>query len=386
MSASSQSTYVQSEKKDLQSENKSTSIQMPTSKTTKSKKAREAQDTPFTDVTVTESIVPVSAEVPPKMKKLFSHKKEVVKAENEIETETEAEADDNKAPQPAPKKRAKKDATATVDDQSAEVKPKTKRTKKTADASSDEQDSKPKRSKRSKPEQSEETEETDTSAVQAAASSSSDDVADDSQKKRKRSKKVRDPSAPKRPLSSFMVFSGLHRQEVSQSNPELKVTQISSKLGEMWGLLTDQQKAAYKSPVVVSVVEPRESGEPADVSSAESSPKAKANKRQKKENVDKAEKKAKRAEKKARKAEKAKNPDAPKKPLSSFMLFSNEHRQEVKTAHPELKITQIAQKLGQMWRQLSAEEQGKYKIIVIDPSVPVVAPVVDTTTTPVETF
>ena len=393
-SSSSQTTYVQSEQKDLQIENKSTPTKMPTSKNTKSKKTHDVQDTPVADVTESQSTAE-STEAAPKMKKLFSHKKEVSKAVDEAETETEVE--DNTATKPEPKaakKRVKKDATEA---ESAEAKPKTKRSKKTTDASSDEQDSKPKRSKRPKSEPLEEPQEPkDTGVVAVVSTVSSDDAddaapADDSQKKRKRSKKVRDPSAPKRPLSSFMVFSGLHRQEVSQSNPELKVTQISSKLGEMWGLLTDQQKAAYKSPVVVSVVEPNESGEP-----AESSPKAKATKRQKKSKDDKSEiaainekaekkaKKAKKAEKKARKAERAKNPDAPKKPLSSFMIYSNEHRQEVKTAHPELKITQIAKILGQMWHQLSAEEQSKYKIIVVEPSV--TAPVVDAAIPPVETF
>ena len=387
------SAHVQKEQKDLQVENKSTPTQMPNSKNVKSKgTAGAVQVTPVVaDVAVAVPVVadvavavPVVADVDVqakggKMKKLFSHKKENAKAGDETESQEEP-----KAKAKASKKRAKKEDAPEVAVESGS-------------AESSESAEKPK-SKRSKKEKKVKEEDRYDELEKLESDS------DVTQKKRKQSPKAKDPDAPKRPLSSFMVFSGLNRQEVKQSNPELKATQIAVKLGEMWGLLTDEQKAVFKTPSVVSVVvaanesgdsEPqtpaatRQKKAKADESPSESSSPKPAAKRQKKAKADKtekdekADKKAKKAEKKAKRAEKkALNPDAPPKKPSSFMQFSNEHRKEVQAAHPDFKITQVAQELGLMWHQLTADEKSKYNIIVIEPPVPAVVSQVP----PIETF
>ena len=61
----------------------------------------------------------------------------------------------------------------------------------------------------------------------------------------KKVKKIRDPNAPKKPLSHYMVFCMRHRQDVVLKNPESIPTDISRKLGSMWNLLTPDQKAKY---------------------------------------------------------------------------------------------------------------------------------------------
>ena len=43
------------------------------------------------------------------------------------------------------------------------------------------------------------------------------------------------------------------------------------------------------------------------------------------------------------------------------MLFSKEHRQEVKDENPDISFGQIGKKLGEMWRALSDEEKEAYK-------------------------
>ena len=57
---------------------------------------------------------------------------------------------------------------------------------------------------------------------------------------------------------------------------------------------------------------------------------------------------------------KLKDPEAPKKPLNAYMLFSQAKRAHVKDEYPELKLTQITKKLGEMWRSLSDKKKGKY--------------------------
>jgi HMG (high mobility group) box len=59
-------------------------------------------------------------------------------------------------------------------------------------------------------------------------------------------KRVRkDPSAPKRPMSAFLYFSQGQRSHIKKSNPELKNTEVSSILGEMWRNLTDEERAPH---------------------------------------------------------------------------------------------------------------------------------------------
>ncbi len=51
------------------------------------------------------------------------------------------------------------------------------------------------------------------------------------------------------------------------------------------------------------------------------------------------------------KARKPKDPNAPKRPKSAFFLFSDERRASVKAEFPDLKMPDVAKKLGQMWKE-----------------------------------
>jgi hypothetical protein len=52
-----------------------------------------------------------------------------------------------------------------------------------------------------------------------------------------------------------------------------------------------------------------------------------------------------------------------KKPLSGYLLFSQEKRSEIIKNNPNFKVTEIAVKLGEMWKALSDEEKEAYKKI-----------------------
>jgi hypothetical protein len=155
----------------------------------------------------------------------------------------------------------------------------------------------------------------------------------------KQEQKSKDESTQKRAPSSFMLFSKRHRDEVKAAHPELKVTEIAIELGKMWKLLSAEQKEEFK----VAPQNVEESSSPSV-----------------------SEKKAKKEKKKAKKEKKSKkDPSAPKRAPSSFMLFSKENRENVKNAHPQLKITEIAVELGKMWALLSADEKKKYSSVSV---------------------
>eukprot|EP00699_Malawimonas_sp_californiana_P001385 EC715450.1.p1 GENE.EC715450.1~~EC715450.1.p1 ORF type:complete len:160 (+),score=48.31 EC715450.1:14-493(+) len=56
-----------------------------------------------------------------------------------------------------------------------------------------------------------------------------------------------------------------------------------------------------------------------------------------------------------------KDPDAPKKPQTAFILFSNAHRDEVKSKNPSASFGETGKLLGEAWADASAEEKEKYQ-------------------------
>ena len=56
-----------------------------------------------------------------------------------------------------------------------------------------------------------------------------------------------------------------------------------------------------------------------------------------------------------------KNPNAPKKPMSSFLAFSNERRRALAKAHPNLNGTELSCLLAKLWKECPAEIKQKYR-------------------------
>ncbi|KAI8373727.1 high mobility group box domain-containing protein [Blakeslea trispora] len=58
-------------------------------------------------------------------------------------------------------------------------------------------------------------------------------------------KKEKDPNAPKRNLSSYMLYSQEVRPKIVAKNPELKAIEVAKLIGEMWNGLSDKEKQPY---------------------------------------------------------------------------------------------------------------------------------------------
>ena len=68
--------------------------------------------------------------------------------------------------------------------------------------------------------------------------------------KPKRSKKNKDPNAPKRPLAAYMLWLNDNRAKIAEEFfPDLsgkeRVTNTAKKAGELWNLMTDEEKTPY---------------------------------------------------------------------------------------------------------------------------------------------
>ena len=70
--------------------------------------------------------------------------------------------------------------------------------------------------------------------------------------KAKKEKKAKDPDAPKRPASAYILFSNAKRAEVVKANPAAKLPEVAKILGGMWKALTPEQQAKFKPAVATA--------------------------------------------------------------------------------------------------------------------------------------
>ena len=153
----------------------------------------------------------------------------------------------------------------------------------------------------------------------------------------------------KKDLNSYMVYCEWARKNTEF--PDKQPKEISRRLGEMWRALTPEEKAVYKQ-------------------------KADANKRHVESRTS--------SPKRTDSPEAVDNGGKPKKPLTSYIKFSNAMRDSVKATVSNPK--DVSRRLGEMWRALTDEEKAKWKGDTAEPVVehPVMEEVEDKKDAPVE--
>merc|ERR1739844_295504 len=138
-------------------------------------------------------------------------------------------------------------------------------------------------------------------------------------------KPMKDPNAPKKPLSAYFLFSQEERLKVKAEFPDYSITEMAKELGRRWASIDPTIKQSYEQ----RYQESRRQYEQA----------LQAYKPQKKK----------------------KDPNAPKQPLSAYFLFSQEERLKVKAEHPNYSICEIAKELGRRWADMAPEVKQRYQ-------------------------
>ncbi|EKM75740.1 hypothetical protein AGABI1DRAFT_116212 [Agaricus bisporus var. burnettii JB137-S8] len=72
------------------------------------------------------------------------------------------------------------------------------------------------------------------------------------------------------------------------------------------------------------------------------------------------------APKKRKRNAKPKDPNAPKRPASSYILFQNEIRKQLKDQHPELTNAELLNMISDIWKKMSEDEKATYHKLVED--------------------
>ena len=190
---------------------------------------------------------------------------------------------------------------------------------------------------------------------------------DSSKKKRKRGKKndrktakpakkqkkmpKGDPDAPKKPLSSFMLFGNEMRNKIKEENPNLSFGEVGKVLGQKWKALGSEEKARFDGLAAKAKEdynieyeaymqsEERKQWEGKMMAEFGTIPGTKAKKT---------------------KSKKEAKQKAPKKARSAFMFFVQAERPRIKEANQTASFGQMAGIMSKAWSTLTDEEKAPY--------------------------
>ena len=136
------------------------------------------------------------------------------------------------------------------------------------------------------------------------------------QVKKDKKKEQKKANKTKRGPTAYFLFMQEERENVKKElGNEAKITEISSRIGEKWRELSDEQKEEWKEKAK-ALAPPKE------------------NKTQKPKST---------------------------RPKSAFFVFSGEHREQVKKDNPDKDLKMINSILGQMWRDLTDKQKDEWK-------------------------
>lgn len=156
----------------------------------------------------------------------------------------------------------------------------------------------------------------------------------------------RDPNKPKAAKNAYQYFMDEQREENNTKSEDEKLDFASlSKAGaEEWKSLSDDDREPYNVKAGKDkkryLKEMESYVPPSDSDSDDDAPK--------------------------RKKRKPKDPNAPKKPQSAYFQFANVNRQKTKeelieAGRREVKITDVAAKLGEKWRGMTGADKEPYE-------------------------
>ena len=141
----------------------------------------------------------------------------------------------------------------------------------------------------------------------------------------KKSKK--DPNAPKRALTAYIIFSTEEGKKFREANPEMSATAVIKELGRRWGTLGPAKKSGYEKKAA-------EDKERYNAEMESYSPPASPEYGS------------------AKKGKRAKDPNAPKRPVSAYLSFFTVENKKVRAANPSLSVADVMKETAAKWTKL----------------------------------
>lgn len=152
-----------------------------------------------------------------------------------------------------------------------------------------------------------------------------------------RLKRRKDPNAPKKWKTGYILFCVDQRDKLKAENEGLSATEITSRLGALWKNLTEKDKAKYEA------LSKKDKARYENDMSSYSPPEAAA------------------GEEKGRRSRTKGERTGPKRPLSSYMYFCQDRRDAIKSANEAMNGKEITSELGRVWQSLSEDAKAPYE-------------------------
>jgi len=146
-----------------------------------------------------------------------------------------------------------------------------------------------------------------------------------------------DANKPRGRMTAYAFFVQTCREEHKKKHPDENVvfSEFSKKCAERWKTMSDKEKKRFQEMAERDKVrfdDEMRHYEPADKGAG-----------------------------RGRKRKQVKDPNAPKRSLSAFFWFCNDERGNVKAAHPEYTVGDIAKDLGRQWGEVDEATKSKYE-------------------------
>lgn len=162
----------------------------------------------------------------------------------------------------------------------------------------------------------------------------------------RRGRTEKDRKAPKRNLSPYLLYQNAMRKQFKKQNPDMTFGQIAQHTSMMfkslspeekakWELRAKQDKGRYEAEISEYVPPPGHDAR--GVLIVEEKPPRKRAKRG------------------------PKDPAAPKRASGAYVFYTSETRPKILEKNPGIKFIELGKLLGEMWRELPAEEKKVYE-------------------------
>ena len=194
---------------------------------------------------------------------------------------------------------------------------------------------------------------TPTKAATINATEGEEEKGDNTKMTKKTTKKNKDPNAPKRPLTTYLLFCKEYRQKVVKENPGKTTQEIGMILGATYRKLKTEERAKYQKDADKLKQQFLKDEENYETNTVEGGSDGR-DKSDEEEEAPETVKKNKRAKK---------DPIAPKKAQSAYMLFCSSKRPELKKDQPKLTVPETARILGKMWQDISAATKVPFDVM-----------------------
>eukprot|EP00494_Astrolonche_serrata_P024051 UN24309 len=168
----------------------------------------------------------------------------------------------------------------------------------------------------------------------------------------------KDPNAPKRTRSAYMLFCDAQREEVKKDNPDKSMVELSVIFGKLWQETSTKDREPFQRASEKTKVKYNN-----EMEKYKQTKEYNTFQKRKKNHllISKYVKQLPGAKRRVQYKVFPSDPNQPKRPSMPFFIYCNDKREDVRTDNPDKVPAEIGKMLGDMWGKLDETEKAIYK-------------------------